>query len=189
MSILISFIIPLAIYNLHYLDCANMFNIVANKKISDENTAKYMNVYIDKFGCNANITLKSARLRYEPNLLEIAFLEKKLKTLNLLLDKGTKPNSRLAFSIGTDFLFFFRNNGVGFESKIPSKELLEFIKTQKYKEFKEEKFKLIKELLEHGQDPKDYKVLKIILKIINDEKDLENLLKDGAKKELAQWNN
>ena len=106
MSILISFIIPLAIYNLHYLDCANMINIVANKKISDENTAKYMNVYIDKFGCNANITLKSAKLRYEPNLLEIAFLEKKLKTLNLLLDKGTKPNSRLAFSIGTDFLFF-----------------------------------------------------------------------------------
>ena len=50
MSILISFIIPLAIYNLHYLDCANMFNILANKNISDENTAKYMNAYIDKFG-------------------------------------------------------------------------------------------------------------------------------------------
>ena len=186
MSILVSFIIPLAIYNLHYLDCANMFNIVANKNISDENTAKYMNAYIDKFGCNANITLKSARLRYEPNLLEIAFLMKKFKTFNDLLDKGTKPNARLAFSIGTDFLFFFRDNGVGFESKIPSKELLEFIKTPKYQEFKEEKFKLIKKLLEHGQDPKDYKVLKIILKIINDEKDLENLLSDGAKKELAQ---
>jgi len=186
MSILISFIIPLAIYNLHYLDCANMFNIVANKKISDENTAKYMNVYIDKFGCNANITLKSARLRYEPNLLEIAFLMKKFKTFNDLLDKGTKPNGRLAFSMGSEFLFFFRDNEVGFESKIPSKELLDFIKTKKYKEFKEEKFKLIKKLLEHGQDPKDYKVLKIILKIINEEKDLENLLKDGAKKELAQ---
>jgi len=186
MSILISFIIPLAIYNLHYLDCANMFNIVANKKISDENTAKYMNVYIDKFGCNANITLKSARLRYEPNLLEIAFMMNKFKTFNDLLDKGTKPNGRLAFSMGSEFLFFFRDNEVGFESKIPSKELLDFIKTKKYKEFKEEKFKLIKKLLEHGQDPKDYKVLKIILKIINEEKDLENLLKDGAKKELAQ---
>ena len=179
MSILISFIIPLAIYNLHYLDCANMFNIVANKKISDENTAKYMNVYIDKFGCNANITLKSAKLRYEPNLLEIAFLEKKLKTLNLLLDKGTKPNSRLAFSIGTDFLFFFRNNGVGFESKTPSKELLEFVKTQKYKEFKEEKFKLIKQLLEHGQDPKDYDILEKILNLINDDKDLIKILKEA----------
>ena len=179
MSILISFIIPLAIYNLHYLDCANMFNIVANKKISDENTAKYMNAYIDKFGCNANITLKSARLRYEPNLLEIAFLEKKLKTLNLLLDKGTKPNSRLAFSIGTDFLFFFRNNGVGFESKTPSKELLEFVKTQKYKEFKEEKFKLIKQLLDHGQDPKDYDILEKILNLINDDKDLIKILKEA----------
>ena len=179
MSILVSFIIPLAIYNLHYLDCANMFNVVANKNISDENTAKYMNAYIDKFGCDANITLKSAKLRYEPNLLEIAFLEKKLKTLNLLLDKGTKPNSRLAFSIGTDFLFFFRNNGVGFESKTPSKELLEFVKTQKYKEFKEEKFKLIKQLLEHGQDPKDYDILEKILNLINDDKDLIKILKEA----------
>ena len=169
----------LAIYNLHYLDCANMFNIVANKNISDENTAKYMNAYIDKFGCNANITLKSAKLRYEPNLLEIAFLEKKLKTLNSLLDKGTKPNSRLAFSIGTDFLFFFRNNGVGFESKTPSKELLEFVKTQKYKEFKEEKFKLIKQLLDHGQDPKDYDILEKILNLINDDKDLIKILKEA----------
>ena len=176
MSVLISLIMTIAIYNLHYLDCANMFNIVASKNISDENTAKYMNVYINKFGCNANITLKSARLRYEPNLLEVAFLEKKLKTLKSLLGKGTKPNSRLAFSIGTDFLFFLRNNGVGFESKTPSKELLEFIKTPKYKEFKEEKFKLIKKLLDHGQDPKDYAVLKAILKIINDEKDLDVLL-------------
>ena len=179
MSILISFVMSLAIYNLHYLDCANMFNIVANKNISDENTAKYMNAYIDKFGCNANITLKSARLRYEPNLLEIAFLEKKLKTLNLLLNKGTKPNSRLAFSIGTDFLFFFRNNGVGFESKTPSKELLEFVKTQKYKEFKEEKFKLIKQLLDHGQDPKDYDILEKILNLINDDKDLIKILKEA----------
>jgi len=156
-----------------------MFNVVANKNISDENTAKYMNAYIDKFGCDANITLKSAKLRYEPNLLEIAFLEKKLKTLNLLLDKGTKPNSRLAFSIGTDFLFFFRNNGVGFESKTPSKELLEFVKTQKYKEFKEEKFKLIKQLLEHGQDPKDYDILEKILNLINDDKDLIKILKEA----------
>ena len=179
MSILISFVMSLAIYNLHYLDCANMFNIVANKNISDENTAKYMNAYIDKFGCNANITLKSAKLRYEPNLLEIAFLEKKLKTLNSLLDKGTKPNSRLAFSIGTDFLFFFRNNGVGFESKTPSKELLEFVKTQKYKEFKEEKFKLIKQLLDHGQDPKDYDILEKILNLINDDKDLIKILKEA----------
>ena len=179
MSILISFVMSLAIYNLHYLDCANMFNIVANKNISDENTAKYMNIYINKFGCNANITLKSAKLRYEPNLLEIAFLEKKLKTLNSLLDKGTKPNSRLAFSIGTDFLFFFRNNGVGFESKTPSKELLEFVKTQKYKEFKEEKFKLIKQLLDHGQDPKDYDILEKILNLINDDKDLIKILKEA----------
>ena len=179
MSILISFVMSLAIYNLHYLDCANMFNVVANKNISDENTAKYMNAYIDKFGCDANITLKSARLRYEPNLLEIAFMMNKFKTFNDLLDKGTKPNGRLAFSMGSEFLFFFRDNEVGFESKIPSKELLDFIKTKKYKEFKEEKFKLIKQLLEHGQDPKDYDILEKILNLINDDKDLIKILKEA----------
>ena len=104
----------------------------------------------------------------------------------MLLDKGTKLNARLAFSIGTDFLFFFRDNGVGFERKTPSKKLLEFTKTQKYKEFKEEEFKLIKRLLEHGQNPKDYDVLEEILTLINDEKDLDNLLNNGTKKELAQ---
>ena len=74
-------------------------------------------------------------------------------------------------------MFFFRNNGVGFESKTPSKELLEFVKTQKYKEFKEEKFKLIKKLLEHGQDPKGYILLHKVLMLVNDEKDLLELLK------------
>ena len=84
------------------------------------------------------------------------------------------------------FAFFFRENGVGIDNKKASPELLEFIKTQKYKEFKEEKFRLIKKLLEYGQDPKDYGFLKNILMLINDEKDLENLLNNGNKKELAQ---
>jgi len=81
---------------------------------------------------------------------------------------------------------FFEENGVKLEGQSPSPELLEFIKTQKYKEFKDDKFRLIKKLLLHGQDPKDYEVLKIILKIINDEKDLDNLLKNETQKELAQ---
>ena len=54
--------------------------------------------------------------------------------------------------------------------------MLKFIKTSKYKEFKEEKFKLIKKLLDHGQDPKDYAVLKSILKIVNDEKEFDELV-------------
>ncbi|MCA6132080.1 hypothetical protein KO468_03270, partial [Campylobacter concisus] len=93
-----------------------------------------------------------------------------------LLDNGAKPNIQLATSIGFDFAFFFRENGVGIDNKKASPELLEFIKTQKYKEFKEEKFRLIKKLLEYGQDPKDYGFLKNILMLINDEKDLEKIL-------------
>ena len=170
----------------HEANCTDMFAAIFDKNVSDGNTIKIIDYYIDKFNCDANITFKSNELRYEPNLLEIAFLMKKFKTFDNLLDKGTKPNDRLAFSMGSEFLFFFQDNGVAFERKIPSKELLEFIKTPKYKEFKEEKFKLIKKQLQYGQDPKDYKYLKYILKLINDEKDLDNLLKNRTQKELAQ---
>ena len=171
----------------HTINCADMFNIIADKNISDNDTRKYIEKYIKKYGCTTDITLKNEKLSNRTyDLLEFAHDYKKNETFDLLLDNGAKPNIQLATSIGFDFAFFFRKNGVGIDNKKASPELLEFIKTPKYKEFKEEKFRLIKKLLEYGQDPKDYKVLKIILKIINDEKDLENLLKDGAKKELAQ---
>ena len=167
-------------------NCTDMFGLIFNKNLSDAETAKYIKYCIDDLGCDANMTIKIPDLSIRPNLLEYAYDTNKTKTFNTLLEKGTAANVSLATSIGMSFAFFFRENGVGIDNKKASSELLEFIKTQKYKEFKEEKFKLIKKLLDHGQDPKDYKVLKIILKIINEEKDLENLLKDGAKKELAQ---
>jgi len=170
----------------HEANCTDMFGLIFNKNLSDAETAKYIKYYIDNLGCDANMTIGIPDLSIRSNLLEYAYDANKTKTFDVLLAKGTAANASLATSIGMSFAFFFRENGVGIDNKKASPELLEFIKTQKYKEFKEEKFKLIKKLLEHGQDPKDYKVLKIILKIINDEKDLENLLSDGAKKELAQ---
>ena len=78
-------------------------------------------------------------------------------------------------------MLFFEENGVKLEGQSPSPELLEFIKTPKYKEFKEEKFKLIKKLLEHGQDPYHYGYLRVILKIVGDEKDLDKLLESEKK--------
>ena len=186
MRLLVIILFITSLYS-HAINCADMFNIIADKNISDNDTRKYIEEYIKKYECATDITLKNEKFSNRTyDLLEFAHDYKKNETFDLLLDNGAKPNMQLATSIGFDFAFFFRENGVGIDNKKASPELLEFIKTQKYKEFKEEKFKLIKELLEHGQDPKDYKVLKIILKIINDEKDLENLLKDGAKKELAQ---
>ena len=171
----------------HAINCADMFNIVADKNISDNDTRKYIEEYIKKYECTTDITLKNKKLSNRTyDLLEFAHDYKKNETFDLLLDNGAKPNMQLATSIGFDFAFFFRENGVGIDNKKASPELLEFIKTQKYKEFKEEKFKLIKKLLEHGQDPYHYGYLRVILKIVGDEKDLENLLKDGTKKELAQ---
>ena len=173
----------------HEANCTDMFGLIFSKNLSDAETAKYIKYYVDDLGCDANMTIEIPDLSIRSNLLEYAYDTNKTKTFDTLLEKGTAANASLATSIGMSFAFFFRENGVGIDNKKASPELLEFIKTQKYKEFKEEKFKLIKKLLEHGQDPKDYKVLKIILKIINEEKDLENLLNNGNKKELAQWGN
>ena len=166
-----------------------MFGLIFNKNLSDAETAKYIKYYIDDLGCDANMTIKIPDLSIRPNLLEYAYDINKIKTFDTLLAKGTAANASLATSIGMSFAFFFRENGVGIDNKKASPELLEFIKTQKYKEFKEEKFRLIKKLLEYGQDPKDYGFLKNILMLINDEKDLENLLNNGNKKELVQWSN
>ena len=167
-------------------NCTDMFAVIFDKNSTDEKTAKCIEYYVDKLGCDPNITIKIPDLSVRPNLLEYAYDTNKTKTFDTILEKGTKPNPSLATSIGMSFAFFFRENNVGIENKKASKELLEFIKTPKYKEFKEEKFKLIKKLLDHGQDPKDYAVLKSILKIVNDEKDLEDLLNNRTQKEVAQ---
>ena len=160
----------------HEANCLNMFAAIFDKNTTDENTAKYIEYYIDKLGCDANMTIEIPDLSIRPNLLEYAYDTNKTKTFDTLLAKGTAANASLATSIGMSFAFFFRENGVGIDNKKASPELLEFIKTQKYKEFKEEKFRLIKKLLEYGQDPKDYGFLKNILMLINDEKDLEKIL-------------
>ena len=176
MRLLVIILFVTSLYS-HAINCADMFNIIADKNISDNDTRKYIEEYIKKYECTTDITLKNKKLSNRTyDLLEFAHDYKKNETFDLLLDNGAKPNMQLATSIGFDFAFFFRENGVGIDNKKASPELLEFVKTPKYKEFKEEKFKLIKKLLDHGQDPKDYAVLKAILKIINDEKDLDVLL-------------
>jgi len=161
----------------HEANCTDMFGLIYNKNLSDIETAKYIKYYIDDLGCDANMTIEIPDLSIRPNLLEYAYDTNKTKTFDTLLAKGTAANASLATSIGMSFAFFFRENGVGIDNKKVSPELLEFIKTQKYKEFKEEKFKLIKKLLEHGQDPKGYILLQKVLMLVNDEKDLLELLK------------
>ena len=165
----------------HEANCTDMFGLIFNKNLSDAETAKYIKYYIDDLGCDANMTIKIPDLSIRPNLLEYAYDTNKTKTFDTLLAKGTAANASLATSIGMSFAFFFRENGVGIDNKKVSPELLEFIKTQKYKEFKEEKFKLIKKLLEHGQDPKGYILLQKVLTLVNDEKDLDRLLEQYKK--------
>ena len=162
-------------------NCTDMFELVSNKNLSDVETAKYIKYYVDELGCDINATLKTKELSYEPNLLDTAYLMNKNKTFDMLLQKGIIPSKFLTLDIATEFLVFLRENSDGIKDKKASKELLEFIKTPKYKEFKEEKFKLIKRLLQNGQDPYHYGYLRVILEIVGDERDLDNLLESEKK--------
>ena len=163
----------------HEANCLNMFAVVFDKNTTDENTAKCIEYYIDELGCDANIVPSFAN--DGSNLLDAAYENNKTKTFDLLLNKGITPDKWLTAIIATEFLVFFRENSDGIKDKKASPELLEFIKTPKYKEFKEEKFKLIKKLLDHGQDPYYYGYLRVILKIVGDEKDLDRLLEQYKK--------
>ena len=163
----------------HEANCLNMFAVVFDKNTTDENTAKCIEYYIDELGCDANIVPSFAN--DGSNLLDAAYENNKTKTFDLLLNKGITPDKWLTAIIATEFLVFFRENSDGIKDKKASPELLEFIKTPKYKEFKEEKFKLIKKLLDHGQDPKGYILLQKVLTLVNDEKDLNSLLEQYKK--------
>ena len=158
----------------HEVNCLNMFAVIFDKNTTDENTAKCIEYYIDELGCDANIV--PSFTNDGSNLLDAAYENNKTKTFDLLLNKDITPDKWLTAIIATEFLVFFRENSDGIKDKKASPELLEFIKTPKYKEFKEEKFKLIKKLLDHGQDPYYYGYLRVILKIVGDEKDLDKLL-------------
>ena len=59
----------------HEANCTDMFAFIFDKNSTDEKTAKCIEYYVDELGCDVNIALKSDKLRYEPNLLEIAFNE------------------------------------------------------------------------------------------------------------------
>ncbi|WP_234400549.1 hypothetical protein [Campylobacter concisus] len=165
----------------HETNCTDMFGLIFNKNLSDAETTKYIKYYIDDLGCNANASINLPNFTMKASLLEFAYSANKPKSIDEILEKGAVPNVWLAGSIGLDFLLFFEENGVKLEGQSPSPQLFEFIKTQKYKEFKEEKFKLIKKLLEHGQDPRGYILLQKVLTLINDEKDLLKLLKKENK--------
>ena len=170
----------------HEANCLNMFAVVFDKNTTDENTAKCIEYYIDELGCDANIVPSFAN--DGSNLLDVAYENNKTKTFDLLLNKDITPDKWLTAIIATEFLVFFRENSDGIKDKKASPELLEFIKTPKYKEFKEEKFKLIKKLLDHGQDPYHYGYLRVILKIVGDEKDLDRLLEQYKKdNKWAYW--
>ncbi|WP_141090864.1 hypothetical protein, partial [Campylobacter concisus] len=113
MSMLISFIINIAIMNLHYLGCVNSLNIVANKDISDERTMLYMETYIEKFKCNPSISVKSSRLTSTwIDLLSLAYITNKPKTLDYVLSKKAVITRELTGEISSDYIIYLAKNGV-----------------------------------------------------------------------------
>jgi len=188
MSILISFIINIAIINLHYLGCVNSLNIVANKDISDEKTAMYMKTYIEDFKCSPDIGVKSTKLTSTwIDLLYLSYVVDKPKTFDYILSKKPTITRELIGGIISDYIIYLAKNGVSISKKTPNTlKSLEFLETEQYKRYKEEKMTLFKKILDNGAKSDLFKYLLETLEYINDEKDLENLLNNGNKKELAQ---
>ena len=191
MSILISFIINIAIINLHYLGCVNSLNIVANKDISDEKTAMYMKTYIEDFKCSPDIGVKSTKLISTwIDLLYLSYVVDKPKTFDYILSKKPTITRELIGEIISDYIIYLAKNGISVSKKTPNTlKSLEFLETEQYKRYKEEKMTLIKKILDNGAKSDLFKYLLETLEYINDEKDLENLLNDRSKRELAQWGN
>ena len=105
MSVLISFIINIAIINLHYLGCVNSLNIVANKDISDEKTAMYMKTYIEDFKCSPDIGVKSTKLTSAwIDLLYLSYVVDKPKTFDYILSKKPTITRELIGGIISDYI-------------------------------------------------------------------------------------
>ena len=121
MSILISFIINIAIINLHYLGCVNSLNIVANKDISDEKTAMYMKTYIEDFKCSPDIGVKSTKLTSTwIDLLYLSYVVDKPKTFDYILSKKPTITRELIGEIISDYIIYLAKNGISVSKKTPN---------------------------------------------------------------------
>lgn len=183
MSMLISFIINIAIMNLHYLGCVNSLNIVANKDISDERTMLYMETYIEKFKCNPSISVKSSRLTSTwIDLLSLAYITNKPKTLDYVLSKKAVITRELTGEISSDYIIYLAKNGVSISNKKPNSiKSLEFLETEQYQQYKKEKMSLIKKLLDNGANPESFKYLLETLEYVKDDEELRKLLEKRNK--------
>ena len=79
MRLLVIILFITSLYS-HAINCADMFNIIADKNISDNDTRKYIEKYIKKYGCTTDITLKNEKLSNRTyDLLEFAHDYKKMR--------------------------------------------------------------------------------------------------------------
>ena len=181
MGLIVSFVIYIVFSNLHYLGCINMLNIAANKNISDEVTVQYMDTYIDKFGCDASISINLSETSSKRlDLLIGAYISNKPKTLDYILSKKPTISKELTNEITSDFIIFLTKNGVSaFDNKPNSEKSLEFLKTDQYKEFKSKNLDLIKKLVDSGVKPELFEYLLKTLEYIKDDAELKNLLGHG----------
>ena len=103
------------------------------------------------------------------------------------MSKKPTITRELIGEIISDYIIYLAKNGISVSKKTPNTlKSLEFLETEQYKRYKEEKMTLIKKILDNGAKSDLFKYLLETLEYINDEKDLENLLNNGNKKELAQ---
>ncbi|MDO5045931.1 hypothetical protein [Campylobacter sp.] len=117
-------------------------------------------------------------------LLVTAYSTDKFEIFKHLLDNKARDTSKIMFSIAADIAIFIGHNGLSVQKKkIENSKEREFARTDKFKEFYESKIKFLKESLKFIElnefNPKEIETFIIINSILDNDKAIEILLKNG----------
>lgn len=158
-------------------------SILNDKLVSDEKTKEILKELFKK-GLDAN------DIFYDfgndgSSLLMMAYHEKKIKSAYFILENGAKIDKNFNKSFVFMYTQIFRDENLSLYTKAPlSKNLKNFIKTQKYINFRNEKFKELENFLKFGEDIQNYDLFAKVLSYLNDRYGLKKLKDLGYKSDF-----
>lgn len=158
-------------------------SILNDKLISDEKTKEILKELFKK-GLDAN------DIFYDfgnggSSLLMMAYHEKKIKSAYFILENGAKIDKNFNKSFVFMYTQIFRDENLSLYTKAPlSKNLKNFIKTRKYINYRNEKFKELENFLKFGEDIQNYDLFAKVLSYLNDRYGLKKLKDLGYKSDF-----
>ncbi|WP_185768481.1 hypothetical protein [Campylobacter sp. RM16192] len=141
--------------------------------ISEDEILRLMEILVKN---GANVTAKE--------LLVTAYSSDKFEIFKYLLDSKIRDTSRIMLSIAADIAIFIGHNGLSVQrKKTQNSKEREFVKTDKFKNFYEDKIKFLEEALKFIKlsefNSKEIETFIIINSILDNEKAIKILLDNG----------